>query len=1139
MNFKIFILALTIVFTTIFGLQAQVNDGFTDDFSDGDFTYQPEWIGETAKFIVNEDQMLQLNDVDAAGSSNAAYISTESKAIDNATWEFYVKYDFNPSSSNFCDVYLVSNNSNIASCTAGYFVRVCGASTTDNICLYRKSGTSSSKIIDGAALSLNDNSNTFRIKVTRSAEGAWALFSDVNGAGEYSLEGEVTDNNITSSDYFGINCKYSKTRFNLFYFDNFAVSGTYYVDNEPPVLQAVRFLRNNSILLQFNENVLESSISTENFSINNGIGQATTAQIYGNDAKMIALEFENQFVNETTYTLSYSGVSDLNGNTISASTTNITYTELAAGTIVINEIMADPSPVVGLPECEYLELYNNSQEPVNIGGWTLKIGNTSKILDSYTLYPADFVMICRAGSDTLFADINNILPIAGLSATALSNGGTTITLYDDLMNEIDKIKYSDSWYRNSNKKNGGWSLERIDPNNKCEQSTNWRASENPDGGTPGAQNSIFGDNQDVTPPSILDISMGSANELHLVFSESLDTATVQNLENYSLDNEYGNPIYAAADAANSTNVVLMFGMSFEQNLNYNLMVSGIADLCGNVMPEQTLQFSTVPIEFNSVIVSEIMSKPTPVVALPEAKYIEIYNRTDNAISLSGWTLTAGSTSKTLPAAIINAKSYLVLTSADNELLFENVVGVEGFPSFAQGGTTITLSDRNGNLVHTVTFSSNWHDDNFKAQGGYSLEMIDLDNPCEGAANWRSTLNRNGGTPGFENSVNDSNPDITLPYPTDAEVVNDTVYVYFSEIILPEHVENLSFWVDGLGNPSYVEIVSPQLMVVKLKFDNAIEPAKVYMLNVSSNITDCSGNSIETNTQIRFGIGQSAEFNDLVINEILFNPYPGGSDFVELYNRSSKIIDLKDLWISNTDDFGNVKDSYQITAISHLVLPQEYCAISVDVEDLYSHYTIVSPESLYKVAKMPGYGDDYGTVIVTNRFFDTIDVVSYDKHQHYQLLSSKDGVSLERINYNIASNEDTNWHSASQDAGFATPGYINSQYSDMIVSESQITLSSEVFSPDNDGFDDQLTIMYSLDVAGYSGTIAVYSSNGRFVKTLVNNQSLGTTGTIIWDGLDGKNNLCPAGIYVIYVELFNLEGKKIVEKHVVSINTKLD
>ena len=421
-------------------------------------------------------------------------------------------------------------------------------------------------------------------------------------------------------------------------------------------------------------------------------------------------------------------------------------------------------------------------------------------------------------------------------------------------------------------------------------------------------------------------------------------------------------------------------------------------------------------------------------------------------------------------------------------------------------------------------------------------MVDLDNPCEGAANWRSTLNNRGGTPGTQNSVNASNPDRTMPYPTDAEVVNDTVVVYFSEVVLPEMISTQNFSVEELGNPTFVKIVEPQLTVVKMKFSTEIQRGKVYMLNISENITDCSGNNVEVNTQIRFGIGVQAEYNDLAINELLFNPYSGGSDFVELYNRSNKVIDLKDLWISNTNDDGSVKDSYQITNISRLILPQEYCAFSTDIADLYNHYTIEHSENLYKVAKMPSMPDDKGTIIITGRTFDTIDIVSYNKSQHYKLLrllSSQDGVSLERINYDVPSSDESNWHSAAQDAGFATPGYVNSQFHEIGEIESQITLSSEVFSPDNDGYDDQLVITYSLDVAGYSGTIAVYSTNGRLVQTLVNNRSLGSTGNIVWDGFDAQNRLCPAGIYIVYVELFNLEGKKIVEKHVVSINSRVD
>ena len=1085
---KIKIFTLVILLLLGFGASAQVNGGFTDDFSDGDFTANPQWTGETTKFQVNGGE-LQLNDSEAS----TAMLSTECHAIDGAEWTFKVRYGFNPSTNNLCDVYIVSDNANPFSCTAGYFVRVCGVSTTDNVCLYRKNGSTSTKIIDGRGLTLGTN-NTFKIKVTRSADGEWKLYTDVNDEGTYTQEGETTDLTYSASRYFGLACKYTVTNAAKIWFDDFSVSGTYFVDTEPPALVSARFTSETSILLSFDEEIDEESVSATNFSMDNGIGQATSATLQEGDARKIVLQFAGSFTSGTTYTLTYGGISDGEGNTTTATTTQMTFVEAGTGSVVINEIMADPTPVVGLPESEYIELYNNSPDAINLEGWSLKIGNTSKVLGAYTLYPSEYVLICRDGNDTLFYDVSNILTTS-LATTALTNGGTTITLYNEFMSEVDRITYSSAWYKNANKKDGGWSLERIDPNNRCEQSTNWRASENENGGTPGVQNSILGPNVDETAPSIMDLSINSANELHLTFSETIDTTTLS-LDNFLLDNDYGNPVYAGMDANNPNLLVLMFGVSFEQNRIYNLTVENIADLCGNVMERQSVQFSTVPVAFNTIVVSEIMSKPSPVVGLPDAKYVEIYNRSDNAVSLSGWKISLGSTTKPLPSVIIAAQSYLVLTAADNAFMFEgfeNVVGVDGFPSFAQGGTTISLSDKNGNIVHTLTFSSSWHDDNFKAQGGYSLEMVDLNNPCEGAANWRSTLNNRGGTPGTQNSVNASNPDRTMPYPTDAEVVNDTVVVYFSEVVLPEMISTQNFSVEEFGNPTFVKIIEPQLTVVKMKFNAEIQRGKVYMLNIGENITDCSGNNVEVNTQIRFGIGVQAEYNDLAINELLFNPYSGGSDFVELYNRSNKVIDLKDLWISNTNDDGSVKDSYQITNISRLILPQEYCAISTDIENQYTHYSILQPENLYKVAKMPSMPDDKGTIIITGRAFDTIDIVSYNKSQHYKLLSSQDGVSLERINYDVPASDLSNWHSAAQDAGFATPGYVNSQFHEIGDIESQITLSSEVFSPDNDGYEDQLVITYSLDVAGYSGTIAVYSTNGRLVQTLVNNRSLGSVG----------------------------------------------
>ncbi|MBQ3833578.1 MAG: hypothetical protein II815_10440, partial [Bacteroidales bacterium] len=76
---KIKIFTLVILLLLGFGASAQVNGGFTDDFSDGDFTENPQWTGETTKFQVNGGE-LQLNDSEAS----TAMLSTECHAIDGA-----------------------------------------------------------------------------------------------------------------------------------------------------------------------------------------------------------------------------------------------------------------------------------------------------------------------------------------------------------------------------------------------------------------------------------------------------------------------------------------------------------------------------------------------------------------------------------------------------------------------------------------------------------------------------------------------------------------------------------------------------------------------------------------------------------------------------------------------------------------------------------------------------------------------------------------------------------------------------------------------------------------------------------------------------------------------------------------------
>jgi hypothetical protein len=143
--------------------------------------------------------------------------------------------------------------------------------------------------------------------------------------------------------------------------------------------------------------------------------------------------------------------------------------------------------------------------------------------------------------------------------------------------------------------------------------------------------------------------------------------------------------------------------------------------------------------------------------------------------------------------------------------------------------------------------------------------------------------------------------------------------------------------------------------------------------------------------------------------------------------------------------------------------------------------------------------------------------------HFPLLSTVDGVSLERISSEKQTQDKQNWHSAAQSIGFATPTYQNSQYSNFLYLEDPITISPDIFSPDNDGYNDNLSINYQFSTSGYVANVQIFDSKGKLMKTLVRNELLGTKGSFIWNGIDESNQKALIGIYIVYIEVFDMNG----------------
>jgi hypothetical protein len=263
--------------------------------------------------------------------------------------------------------------------------------------------------------------------------------------------------------------------------------------------------------------------------------------------------------------------------------------------------------------------------------------------------------------------------------------------------------------------------------------------------------------------------------------------------------------------------------------------------------------------------------------------------------------------------------------------------------------------------------------------------------------------------------------------------------------------------------------------------------------------------------------------DLIVNELLFNPYPNGYDFVELYNRSNKLIDLSTLQIANLDDSMKLRQVYQICDTMIIMKPNDYIILSQNSDDIKNRYFVKYPEKMLQLKSLPSFNDDKGNVLILDTNNKIIDHFSYSNTMHFPLLDNEEGVSLERINQHQKTNYSANWKSAASSYGYATPTYKNSQFTDINIDETEIHIEPLVFSPDNDGYNDYLKIIYNFKNSDNFGTIRIYDLSGRLVKNLVRNDLFGIEGYYIWDGTDDIGNKLQIGVYIILIEIVNTDG----------------
>ncbi|MBI1783240.1 MAG: lamin tail domain-containing protein [Sphingobacteriales bacterium] len=839
--------------------EAQLNE----NFSDGDYTANPTWTTSAAgDWIVNASQQLQSNNLVA---SSTFYISTPSILATTAQWEFYVQLTFATSGSNYTDVFLTASASDLTQAsTTGYFVRI--GNTNDEISLYRKDAAGSFMIIDGTnGVVSSSSNNVMKIKVIRDAANNFSLLRDMSGTGtSYSSEGSVLDATYTNSAYFGILIKQSTSSF-----------------------------------------------------------------------------FQKHFFDD----------------------------------IVISAYVPD-----------------------------------------------------------------------------------------------------------------------------------------------------------VTPPSLVSATAISSTTVDVLFNETVDAATAQSVTNYSATNGLANPVSAVRDATNTSLVHLTFGAAIPNGVNCTLTVNGVQDIAGNAISNGTATFSFYTPQRYDVVIDELIADPTPQVGLPNAEWIELKNISGFPINLQGWKVgDASGISGAMPGYVLLPDSFVIVCtgSAVPALsAFGKTISVTNFPSLDNVGETLSLIANDGTVIHAVAYSVNWYQNPIKADGGWTLEMIDTKNPCAGSSNWKESSDASGGTPGRKNSIDGNNADATAPgivraYASDASTL---VLLFDEPLDSTKAAIKTNYSVsDGIGSPANALPVGPLFDRLILSLGGSLQANKVYTITVSG-ATDCSGNAIGVKNSARVGLASATDSLDVVVNEILFNPKSSGYDYVELYNRSNKILDFKQLYLGNRNSSAQVDNLKQLSTETLLFFPGDYIVVTQSKDWVKNNYLAKNPDNFIELASMASYNDDTSNIVLYNINGKIVDEFAYSDKWHFALIANTEGVSLERIDYNGKTQTKENWHSAATSAGYGTPTYQNSQFRIDQQVQGEIKLTPEVFSPDNDGFDDFLTINYQFPERGYVANITIFDASGRPVRVLQKNALCTTSGYFRWDGLNDKLQKVPVGAYIVYTEIFNLQGK---------------
>ena len=539
-----------------------------------------------------------------------------------------------------------------------------------------------------------------------------------------------------------------------------------------------------------------------------------------------------------------------------------------------------------------------------------------------------------------------------------------------------------------------------------------------------------------------------------------------------------------------------------------------------------------PARFPQVVINEIMYAPSDA----SNEWFELYNTGNNAVNLQNWKWKDATQSvRTITTQNISlpANTYVIICEDSVKLksqfpnMNRNVIQT-AWSALNNTGDNVILIDQSNSRIDSVSYQTAWGGNS----GGYSLERINPLGAPNSSSNWGTSTDILQATPGRQNSITPKPFDLMLKsftisplFPTKGEtlslslkirnsglnIANDFSLTVFGDI----NFDSIPQADEQLASQSYYSLNPSDSIVYDFSIQNIDSGLKQYIAKVNY-VQD--NDTLNNKSVKKIFVSSSSGSGGVVINEIMYDPLSNQSEWIELYNASGQTVNIRN-W-----KYKETSSSVNLSASDLFLNPGDYFVLAHDSTVFISFPQLMSlsGHQFIKFSTAISLNNSGENITITDSLNNIIDAVNYDPNWHNLNLSDTKGISLERINPALGSNNKSNWSSCADNKG-GTPGLQNSIFVQSISSASSVSINPNPFSPDGDGFEDIALINFKLNVRFSQMRVRVFDIKGRLVRTLSNNQLTGSEGTIIFNGFDNENQKLRVGIYILLIEAVDDTG----------------